>query len=72
MDLCNQSCSSVANTLDITLQTCQPIFFIPAMLIAAVDFYHFCPLFLTLTLAWDHRVRAKQILLALFSCTLFN
>ena len=32
------------------MQTFRPIFFIPAMLIGTIDFYHFIPLPLTLTL----------------------
>ena len=33
------------------MQTFQPIFLIPAMLIGTIDFYHFIPISLTLTLA---------------------
>ena len=49
----------------------QPNFFIPAMMIGTLGFYHFVPFSLTLTLAGDHKVCAKQNLLASFSGTLF-
>ena len=40
--------------------------------IGSIDFYHFIPLSLILTLASGHMVSAKQILLASLFCTLFN
>ena len=43
-------------------------FFIPAMLI---DFCHFVPLSLILTIAWGHMASTKQNLLASFSHTVF-
>ena len=45
--------------------------FIPAMLIRIIDFYHFMPVSLALTLAGDHKISAKQNLLASFSPALF-
>ena len=42
-------------------------FFMPAMLVCTVDFYHFIPLSLTLTLPVGHNVNEKQNLLASFS-----
>ena len=48
-------------------QTVLPNLFIPAMLISTIDFYHFIPCSLTLTLPGGHKVNAKQKLLALFS-----
>ena len=42
------------------------------MLIGNIDFYHFIPLSLTLTLLGGHKVSAKQNLLAAFSGCLFN
>ena len=36
------------------------------------EYYHFMPLSVALTLAGAHKVRAKQNLLASFSCTLFS
>ena len=53
----------------------QAIFFVRVMLIGAIgtiDFYHFVPLSLTLTLAGGHKVSTKQNLLASFSRMLFN
>ena len=43
------------------------IFLIPAMLICIIDFYHFMPLPLTLTLPGDEKISAKENLLASFS-----
>ena len=45
-------------------QTLQPFFFIPTMHIGTIDFYHFIPLSVALTLAGGHKVSAKQNLLA--------
>ena len=45
--------------------------FIPAMLICIIDFYHFMPLSLALTLPDDHKIIAKENLLASFSPALF-
>ena len=42
------------------------------MLIGTVDFYHFIPLSVNLTVAGSHKVSAKQNLLASFSCTLLT
>ena len=53
------------------MQTVQPIFFIPAMLIGTFDHYKFILLSLTLTLPRGHKVSTKQNLLASFSPTLF-
>ena len=47
-------------------QTFQAIFFIPAMLIGTINFYHFIPLSVTLTLSGGHKVSAKQNLLRFF------
>ena len=52
-------------------QTVQQIFFTPAMLIGTMDFCHFIPLSLTLTLPGGHKVSTKQNLLASFSWPLF-
>ena len=52
-------------------QTVQSNFAIPTMLTGAIDFYHFIPLSLTLTLSRGHSITAKQNLLASFSPTLF-
>ena len=41
------------------MQTFQPIFVVPAMFVGTIDFYHFIPLSLTLTLAGGHKVSAK-------------
>ena len=46
-------------------------FFIPAMLIRIIDFYHFMSLSLALTLPGDHKISAKENLLASFSPALF-
>ena len=51
-------------------QTFQPVLLIPAMLIGTMDFYHFIPLSLTLTLPGGHKVSTKQSLLASFFCML--
>ena len=58
MDLCNESRSSgwPANCYT---QTVQPNFFISAMLICTIDFYHFVPLSLTLTFRRGHLIRMK-------------
>ena len=81
MDLCNELCLSgqPADCPDISLawqklgyymQTIQPNFFIPAILIGTIDFYHFVSL-LTLTSPRGHKVSMKLNLLASFSPTLF-
>ena len=44
------SCMEKNFDIGFYLQTFQPIFFIPTMLIGTIDFYHFMPLSLTLTL----------------------
>ena len=55
------------------VQTFYPDFFvIPVMLIGTIDFYHFIPLSVTLTMAGGHTVCAKQNMLALLSHTLFS
>ena len=76
MDLCNELCSSgqlacVRKTLDITHELFNQSFFIPAMLTGTINFYHFIPLSLTLTLPEGHKVSAKQNLLASFSPTFY-
>ena len=53
-------------------QTFQPNLFILCVLLGSIDFYHFIPHSLTLTMAWSHKVSAKQNLLASFPPTLFN
>ena len=53
-------------------QSFQPMFFIPAMLIGTIDFYHFIPLSVTLIMAEVHKVSSKQDLLALFTHTFFQ
>ena len=55
MDICSQSCLSVWQfvknfSTGHCMQIVQPIFFIPALHIGNIDFYHFVPLSLTLTL----------------------
>ena len=45
-------------------------FFLAAMLIGTIDFCHFIPLSMALTLAGSHKVSTKQNLLASFSPTL--
>ena len=40
------------------------MFVIPTMLIGAIDFYHFLPISVTLTLAGGHKISTKQNLLA--------
>ena len=57
--LCNKSCLAGWSAGCIAWQIC------------TVDFCHFIPLSLTLTLPEGYNVSAKQKLLALFSCTLF-
>ena len=52
-------------------QTVHSNFFIPVMLLDTIDFYHFIPLSLTLTLPGGHKVSAKQNLLASFSQNIF-
>ena len=52
-------------------QTVLRNFFLPAMLIGTIHFYHFIPLSLTLTVPGGHKVSAKQYLLASFSPTPF-
>ena len=83
MDLCSGSCLSVQPTVcpvimcgkncnfGYYMQTFQPTFFVPAMLIGTIYFYHVRLLSLTLTLPGGHNVSAKQNLLASFSPTLF-
>ena len=53
-------------------QTCQSIFFIPALLISTVNVYHFYTIFIGLDLAGGHKVSAKQNFLASFSPAFFN
>ena len=48
------------------------ICFILAMHIGTIDFYHFIPLSLTLTLPEGHKVSVEQNFLASNSGTLFN
>ena len=83
MDLCNELCLSVQlawpailhdKKLNIghNMQTFQPNYFIPAMLIGTIDFHHLKPLSLTLTLPMSDKVSAKQNLLAWFSCIRFR
>ena len=57
--------SFVAKTLTLD-RSFQPTFLILAMLIDTINFYHFIPLSLTLTLLWGHKVSAKQNLLGYF------
>ena len=80
IDLCNESCSSgwpaghlVWQKFDVAhcRQAVQPIFFILVMLIGTMDFYHFVPLYVILTLPGSHNVSTKQNLLASFYHTLF-
>ena len=52
--------------------TFQLNFVIPPILIGTIDFSHFMPFPLTLTLSGRHKVNTKQNLLALFSCTFLN
>ena len=53
-------------------QAFQLNYFMPAVLMGTIDLYHLTPLSLTLTLAGDHKVSAKQNMLASFSHTLCN
>ena len=73
MDLCYELCLSIKHGKNFKvgyyMQTSRPNLFIPAILIGTIDFYHFILLSLTLTLPGGHKVSAKQILLASFSCT---
>ena len=41
------------------MRTVQPNFYMPAVLIGTIDFHHFVPLSLTLTLPWGHKVSVK-------------
>ena len=50
----------------------QFFFFIPAMLVGIIDFYHSIPLSVTLTLAGGDKVSVERSLLASFSRTLFD
>ena len=52
-------------------QTSKPILFIPAILIGAIDFYHFIWPSLTLTLPGGHKISTEENLLASFSPTFF-
>ena len=84
MDLCNESRSSgwLSSWLAVFygknfntgryMQTVQPNFLIPAMLVGSVDFYHFIPLSVTMTSAGGHKVSTKQDLLASFCGTFFQ
>ena len=49
----------------------QPKCYILKMQIGIIDFYHFIPFSLTLTLPGGHKVSAKQNLLAKLSSALF-
>ena len=64
MDLCYELC------LDITRKLCIQKLFIPAMLRGTIDFFHFVPLSLTLTLPGGRKFSAKRNILASFSHTL--
>ena len=78
MDLFNESCLSVrpasrpstlhgtAFNLGHHTQVVQPNCFIPALLTGTIDFYHFTPLSVTLTMLGGHKVSTKQDLLASF------
>ena len=68
MDLSNESCSSgrpycvaktLSLTLDITRKPFNHFFFIPAMLIGAIDFYRFITFSQTLTLPGGYKMSAK-------------
>ena len=83
MDLCNQLCSyiwpdgqaAVCLTklhgqnfnIEHNVQTFQSKFFIPSMFVGIIDFFLFIPLPMIFTLAWGHKISAKQNLLASFS-----
>ena len=41
-------------------QTCEQNLFIPAMLVGIIDFYHFIPLSVTLTLTGDHKTKESK------------
>ena len=83
MDLCNESCLTVWRASHPSVlrgknfnvghytQTVQPNCFTPAMLIGTIDFFHSIPLSRTFTWPGFHNFRAKQNILASFSCTLF-
>ena len=48
------------------LKTFQPHFFTLALVIGTVNFYHFIPLSMTLTLVGGHKISAEQNLLVSF------
>ena len=51
------------------MQTFQSFFSVPAMLVATIDFYHFVPISVTLTVGGGLRVGTKQNLMASFCHT---
>ena len=79
MDLCSELCLTcllvVLHGKNVNdghyYANCSTRFFLPAMLVGTIDFYHFIPLPLALPLPSSHKVNAKQNLLASFSPTLF-
>ena len=73
---CNELCLPAGRTPVLRGKTLtksvQPhFFFIPAIVVGIINFYHFVPPLLTLTLLGDHKVSAKQNPLASFSRTFF-
>ena len=67
MDICNDSCLSVQPailrgknlTLDITCKLFDQVFFLTAMPISTISFYHFILLSLTLTLPFSSQGQCK-------------
>ena len=53
------ACQKLLNVGHYT-QTVKPNVFIPALLIGTIDFYHFIPLSLTLTLSGGHKVTVQS------------
>ena len=54
------------------MQAFQPNFFMHAMLVGTISFYHLIPFSLILTLSWCHKVSIKVNLLISFSGTILT
>ena len=68
--LFHPSCAAKTLTLDIICKVFNLFLAYLQMVVGTIDFYHFIPLSLILTLAGDQKVSAKQDILASFSDTL--